>query len=115
MLSAKQRDAGKERFWRRLVRQWQASGLSVRAFCAREGLTEPSFYAWRRALTERDTQPGFVPVRVAAEGNAAGSDDAARALELHLPLGRVLRIGMGFDAATLRRLLALLEEGQACC
>jgi hypothetical protein len=36
--------------------EFRASGLSARAFCAREGLAEPSFYSWRRTLAERDSQ-----------------------------------------------------------
>jgi hypothetical protein len=36
--------------------------------------------------------------------------DSRSALELLLAGGRVLRVPAGFDAATLRRLLALLEE-----
>ena len=29
---------------------WSESGLSVREFCRREGLTENAFYSWRRKL-----------------------------------------------------------------
>jgi hypothetical protein len=48
MLRQGQRDLDKERFWRRMLRQWQRSGLSIRAFCLEHNLAEPSFYAWRR-------------------------------------------------------------------
>ena len=53
-----QRDLAKERFWRRMVRRWQGSGLTVRVFCNRFALSEPSFYAWRRILTQRDREAG---------------------------------------------------------
>ena len=57
------RDRGKERFWRRVVRQWRASGLSIRDFCREEGLPEGNFYAWRRILAQRDAEkPAFVSV-----------------------------------------------------
>jgi len=103
MSTTDQRRTGKERFWRRMLRQWRSSRLSVRAFCAHRQISEPNFYAWRRAIAQRDGQAArFVPA-----GEASST-----ALELLLDAGRVLRIGRGFDGPTLRRLLALLEEGQ---
>jgi hypothetical protein len=114
MSTAKQRSARKERFWRTVLRQWRRSGLSVRAYCHEHGLSEPSFYAWRRTLASCESQAvSFVPVRVAEPGPSPATDGSAGALELVLDAGRRLRVGPGFDAPTLRRLLALLEEGQA--
>lgn len=127
-----QRDRGKERFWRRMVGQWRRSGQSVRDFCAAHALSEPSFFAWRRTLADRDRQaaasaaangrrhharppapddkrdraaPAFVPVHVLP---------AATALEIVLGGGRVVRVPSGFDAATLRQLLAVLAEEPSC-
>ncbi len=113
-----ERDYAKERFWRRLLRQWRRSGQTVRDFCAEHGLAEPSFYAWRRIIAERDRQatrhghdrasdtPAFVPVRLAPTLTAP--------LEVVLGSGRLLRITPGFDPATLRQLLAVLEEQPSC-
>lgn len=115
MSTIKQRCSSKERFWRRAMRQWRASGLTVRDFCVKRGLTEPSFYAWRRTLSERDAGAvPFVPVHVVADERAAvvTRADSGSGLELVARAGRVLRIGPGFDAPTLQRLLALLEEGR---
>jgi transposase len=99
-----------------MVRQWRGSGLSIRDFCAERQISEGNFYAWRRTIAERDTQAArFVPVHVvpdpkpAGDGSGNGSDNG---LELLLGAGRVLRIGRDFDAVTLLRLLALLEEGR---
>lgn len=117
MSTYKQRSSSKERFWRRMVRRCNRSGLSVRAFCEEQGLSQPSFYAWRRTLAARDEAAvRFVPVHVTSPPltsppqpptTTAGS---ASALELVLGAGRQLRIGPGFDGPTLRRLLVLLEE-----
>ncbi|HEV3263407.1 MAG TPA: transposase [Gemmataceae bacterium] len=111
---SKSRDRDKERFWRRMVRQWRGSSLSVRAFCDQHGLSEPTFYAWRRNLAERDAEAvQFVPVEVVADPPApARAEGSPAGLELVLGEGRRLRIGPGFDAATLERLLALLEESR---
>jgi len=40
----------KRRAWQREIERCQRSGESIRAFCARRGLSEPSFYWWRRRL-----------------------------------------------------------------
>ena len=131
MASPGKRDRGKERFWRRMQRQWQHSGLSVRVFCAEHGLAEASFYAWRRIIAQRDQEsasvsagcggrsrnsvredatndtPVFVPLRVI-------DASAQTALEVVLERGHVVRVLRGFDAATLRQLLAILEEERPC-
>ena len=36
--------------WAHEIARWQRSGESVRAFCRRRGLKEPSFYYWRRRI-----------------------------------------------------------------
>jgi transposase-like protein len=115
MSTSKQRCSSKERFWRRIVREWRSSGLSVRAFCRERDLSEPNFYAWRRTLAERDAQAArFVAVRVVADEKAAtAARRSGSGLELLLSSGRVLRIGADFDEAALRRVLTLLEEGQS--
>jgi hypothetical protein len=115
MPHGKPRDPGKEQHWRHLIDQWQSSGLSVRAFCLRQRLAIPSFYAWRRTLRQRDgsacpvTPPvTFLPVHVRHD-----DCDAPPPLELVLANGRRLRIPPGFDPNALRALLAVLE-GPSC-
>ena len=117
MPHGKPRDPGKEQRWRQLIGQWQRSGLSVRAFCQRQHVTVPSFYAWRRRLQQRDCvahrSPApdpvtFLPVHVQHD-----HPDPPPSLELILGDGRHLRIPPGFDPATLRALLVVLE-GRSC-
>jgi hypothetical protein len=46
-----QPDEGKERFWRRVLAQWQASQpTTVRVFCVAQRISQPSFYWWRREI-----------------------------------------------------------------
>jgi len=115
MTTGKPRDLSKEQFWRRMLQLQQRSGLSVRAFCRQHGLSQPSFYAWRRTIAQRDADaPAFVPLELLPEPLPPHTAAAAiSGLELLLSRGRVLRIGPTFDVPTLRRLLALLEEGQS--
>lgn len=54
----------------------------------------------------------FVPVHVIPDDEATTAAGSGSGLELVCGRGRLLRIGPGFDAATLRRLLPLLEEGR---
>jgi transposase-like protein len=111
MAQGRRRDERKEQQWRRWFGEWQTSGLSVRAFCARRGLAESLFYAWRRRLEERAAaRPAFLPVHIVADQAAA----AGNALEVVLADGRSVRVAAGFDAATLRRLLSVLEEKPPC-
>jgi transposase-like protein len=110
MSTGKPRDPHKEEEWRRRLRDWQRSGLSVAAFCRRYGLAEKHLYRWRRILAERDAeQTAFVPVRLLTENSSQDS-----ILEVLLASGRRLRVRSGFDAATLRQLLAVLEEQSPC-
>ena len=120
----RERDIGKERFWRDVLLRWQRSGQSIHTFCDHHGLSEGSFHAWRRTIAQRDQQaagvpavhgagdlPAFVPLRVT--GTPAASSSISP-LELVLGQGRVIRVPPGFDANTLRNLLAVLEEAPSC-
>lgn len=111
-----ERDADKEAFWRLAIREQQDSGLSVRAFCAREGLTQSNFYAWRRQLARRDAEggseqagsPKFVEVMPPEVPPVATSDEVPSPLELMLPCGVVVRVPDRFDAKILRRVVEAL-------
>ena len=85
MAPGRARDERKEHQWRRWIGEWQASGLSVRAFCQRRGLTVASFYAWRRALQRRAAEKAtFVPVQVLPDAVQTQTS----ALEVLLPAQR---------------------------
>jgi hypothetical protein len=131
MAGRRKRDRGREQFWRRMLRLWRRSGLGVRDFCAEHSITEPSFYAWRRIVAERDQEAARVRAKAerdSAHRAAPGSDADAPvfvplrvidvstqvAFEVVLERGRVVRVLRGFDAATLRQLLAILEEERPC-
>jgi hypothetical protein len=116
MPHGKPRDPQKERFWRQTIRRWHKSGLTARAFCLENGLSQANLYTWQRTLAQRDAQTiPFAQVHVLADETSnplCGAVGAA--FELVLANRRVLRIGTAFDAATLRRLLPVLEEDASC-
>ena len=53
----KRHDGGKEEFWNKAIQTRERGGLTIRAFCEREGLTESSYHFWRRQLIERGRTP----------------------------------------------------------
>jgi transposase len=111
MAQGKPRDLRKEEQWWRWIDLQRKSRLSVRVFCAQHGLTIPSFYAWRRVIRLRDAATiSFVPVHLSADEQPA----PASRIEVVLAGGRTLRVAPGFDAATLRQLLTVLEEAHPC-
>ena len=96
--------AARSEYWRERIAEQERSGLSVHRFCAQHGLTEQSFYGWRKRLGK---QP---PVRFAlVETERAARPAAEPVLELILPTGERLRIGAGVDVTALRTVLEALR------
>ncbi len=91
--------------WAERIAAQQRSGMSVKQFCKEQGLTEYSFYAWRKRLQEK------MPVRFAlVERSARHQERTAEAvLELVLATGERLRIGPGVDFTTLRTVVDVLR------
>jgi hypothetical protein len=91
--------------WAERIAAQQRSGSSVKQFCKEQGLTEYSFYAWRKRLQKKE------PVRFALVERGVTRPTMApeAALELVLATGERLRISTGVDGATLRTVLEALR------
>ena len=91
--------------WAERIAAQQRSGISVKQFCKEHGLTEYSFYSWRKRLQERG------PVRFALVERRARRQErtAESVLEVVLATGERLRIGPGVDSMTLRTVLDVLR------
>ena len=50
MAKRRERSLEKEAYWRGHIERQAVSGLSIRGYCGEHGLTEQSFYVWRRRL-----------------------------------------------------------------
>ena len=113
--------------WAALIDQWQASGLSLPAFCQRHGLSGGTMSEWvykrthkatleeaRREASgeDRDTAAAFLPVRVIEVGPEPPPPDRS-GVEIVIGPGRRVVVGPGFDSETLRRVVAVLE-GRPC-
>lgn len=104
------RGVEREQFWRGQIEGQVASGLSARQWCRREQLSEPSFYAWRRKLAQRDqdrsapdsppARNGFLPIRL--------TSFATSHVELQLASGLMIRVPAQ-ETAALCAILEILE------
>lgn len=115
------RSVNKEELWRLLVEEQRQCGLSIRAFCRRKAISEPSFYAWRKELQKRDaerTADGgsngrLIPVEVirsTCEKATPSSDDVKTPLEICTPGGFTLRFGHDTTLETIARLLDVIAQ-----
>ncbi len=95
--------------WAERLARFPASGLTPAQFCAVEGVSLPSFYAWKRRLAVDpaavpDLGPRLLPVHLPAPGTA---------VEVVLPGGATVRLGPGSDLAFVRALVQALG-GPSC-
>jgi hypothetical protein len=91
-----------------LAMECEASGLSQREFCEQRGVplkTLARYLArYRREQTGENQKPQWVAVEAAAKRGDPGE------LSIVLPDGCRIEVRRGFDAETLRRLVAVLER-----
>ena len=102
--------------WSALIQEHRSSGETVAAFCARHGVSTPTFYQWRHRLAE-GAQPEplapFLPVCVTRAPERAATVADRAGVEIVLRGGRRLRLERGFDPAVLTAAIAALE-GATC-
>jgi len=105
-----------------LLNRQQESGLNVKDFCSNEGLTESTFYYWRKKLQEHPPSKGFIPLVVKSSQSIVQkhsksyepiSADQPQAddflLELVYPNGTMLRVKKDLDLSHLRTLIHLCD------
>ena len=95
----------KSEYWRQRIAEQERSGMSVQRFCEEQGLTEPSFYLWRKRLRK----PQAMRFALVETGPARQQHATEPDLELVLASGERLRIGADVDPTALRRVLAALR------
>jgi hypothetical protein len=113
---ARPKDPDLERAWRERLQRQATSGLSISAFCAREGLSCGSFHAWKRrlatrALPTRPEPPLFVPLHFDPQPPEAGQAPFL-GVELELPHQVRLRFESLPQPEWLGRVVAALADLQ---
>lgn len=63
----------REKVWQERIAQWQASGLSQRAYAIEHGFPVRQVGYWVRRLTKPEAVPVLLPVRVAQVAPAAAA------------------------------------------
>ena len=108
----------RESHWRAILKRQSKSGLSVRKFCESERISEPSFYAWRRKLRDRENS-GARHARSGRQYETPGNDSlfvpvgllgAPPTLEIIHPLGYRIQVTGDVDAVALSRVVEVLDE-----
>jgi len=91
-------------YWRERVDEQERSGIPIQQFCRERGITEQSFYVWRKRLGKQE------PARFALVETGPERQHAPKTgLELMLVTGERLRIGADVDPSLLRRVLEALR------
>jgi transposase-like protein len=115
----------RRQFWRDLIERHRTSGLNIARFCADAGVSQNSFYVWKKRLLTTAQQDGaaltrrkhrrkkaaaksLIPVRVIPDVNH--QPPTAKAIEIAWPNGIMLRIPAGCDSQTLREVFELLKS-----
>jgi hypothetical protein len=92
-----------------LVREFEVSGLTRQAFCAERRLSVAALDKYRRQHGHSTARGAgrLVAVEVIA---GVPTSKIGSALWVELANGRRIEVGSRFDAATLKRLLSVLEQ-----
>jgi len=109
--------------WTRIIRDQDASGLTVAAFCARRGLAVSTFYPWKRRLASaaefsHAATPAFVEARVVSGDLRSGPADlppdghGVMIAPAGGPEGRRVLVAPGFDPRLLLDVLGTLERAE---
>jgi hypothetical protein len=110
--------------WRDRLNRWRRLGCSISEFCEREGISQPSFFQWRRRLQgelptarRRGVGRAFVPIEVVA--NPASNAVASESLDegwMQISLGAVvLRVPVTIAESALRQLVRVVREETGAC
>lgn len=118
------RRSEKAEFWRLVLKRQRKSGLSIRAFCRQENLSEPLFFAWRKRIegpghtagapekqATRRALPSssFLPVELTDKPKL---EAGGIVLEIMTPGGLTLRFGECLPSRRLSDLLSTVLEAE---
>ena len=126
-MARKLRDPAREQVWRTHIAIWQASKLTVRAFCLQHQIALSTFQYWLQELRRRDAEhaipstptiPTFIPVTVLPSDPTPAilppiSTSTIR-IEVRCPSGHQVRFSL-LDPSLLSTLFAALQAQEKSC
>jgi transposase-like protein len=116
----------REAFWRSVLDEYSSSGLTIRAFCRSKGISEPSFFAWRKKIQKRNGVPSrnvsanpgkLIPVDVVDSVRVGLTPDEMTPspwLEIATPNGFTIRVPRNVDTQQLGGLLEVIAGVPSC-
>ena len=111
-MNTREQRAERSSLWQTHHQQQRNSGLSIEAYCRREGISKQSFYQWRRRLENESQQPPpSTPLIRFAEIQTTGISapgPATSPIRVRLSTGHEVEIGCGADTATIQEVLRTL-------
>jgi hypothetical protein len=113
----------RKRYWHDLIERQQTSGLNIAQFCSDAGVSQNSFYVWKKRLRttalerqattsrrkhrrKKAVANSLVPVRVIPD--VSHQPPTAQAIEIAWPNRIALRVAPGCDFKILREVFGLL-------
>lgn len=98
----------KEAYWQRILQDWKLSGLKACEFQRQKNLSKHAFVYWKlKLIGPTEKKQALVPVRVRSSVRPS-----ARSSCIRLRVGELFSVELveGFDAQTLREVLAVVRE-----
>ena len=94
----------------RLVEEQEASGLSVKEFAEKRGISRWSLYEWRRSRRRERRKARVSGSRGFVELKVVGEQSRREAITVELASGVRLQVPAGFEEGHLRRLVEVLRS-----
>jgi len=94
-----------QQVWARHIQQWKNSGLTAKAYAAREGIAMGTFYGWsvKYRKAQQAEQARFIQV-----ATVDAPESRSCCLEVRLGSDIVIPVEPGFDPDLLRAVVAAL-------
>jgi hypothetical protein len=100
----------KQSFWARTLEAWRNSGLSGTEFQRQNNLTKNAFVYWKRKLMPRSEKAQtLVPVSI-RKPSRLPTGVSTSCIRLHFGGLYTVEVSTGFDARTLREVLAVVRD-----
>jgi transposase-like protein len=90
--------------WQKIIKDQKESRQSASAYCHEKGLSEKSFYAWRRRLPERSSASVKEFVEVTSTDR-----NQSKALRITTPSGYCVEVSVGTESDFVKEVLEALK------